>query len=55
MGLNGLTPYEKLKELQGVKISEDFEVSKILTLVLALDTSYVFGTIKNEEFCSHPI
>jgi len=30
MGLNGFTPYEKLKELQGGKISKDFKVSNIL-------------------------
>ncbi len=32
MGLNGLTPYGKLKELQRVEISKDFKVSNIHSL-----------------------
>ena len=30
-GLKGLTPYKKLKELQGKSISKDFIVSNIYT------------------------
>ena len=38
-GLKGLTPYKKLKELQGKIISKDFRVSNIYT---PLDNIYVF-------------
>ena len=32
MGLNGLAPYEKLKELQGENISKDFKVPNVYPL-----------------------
>ncbi|MEF3244407.1 MAG: hypothetical protein K6343_00260 [Caldisericaceae bacterium] len=53
MGLNGLTPYEKLKELQGGRLSKDFNVTNILTL----DKIFNFGISKNDDkkFYSHPI
>jgi len=35
-GLRGLTPYKKLKELQGKSISKDFIVSNIYTSVLTI-------------------
>lgn len=51
MGLNEFTPYEKLKELQGERISKAFEVYNILLL----DKSFNFCINKNERICSHPI
>lgn len=45
MGLTGLTPYEKLKELQGGKVSKDFKASDIYSL----DKIFNFGINKNEE------
>jgi len=53
MGINEFTPYEKLKELQGGRVSKGFEVSDILPL----DKIYNFSILdKNDrKFCSHPI
>lgn len=53
MGINGFTPYEKLKELQGRKISKDFKVSNILPF----DKICNFGILDKDDrkFCSHPI
>ncbi|HAF08111.1 MAG: hypothetical protein QME48_03545 [bacterium] len=43
---------EKLKELQGGKISKEFKVLN----VYPIDKIFNFGLIKNNgEFCSHPI
>jgi len=56
MGLKGLTPYEKIKELQGIEALNDFKVSENPPL----DTNFSFNKIKgekirNEKVYSHPI
>jgi len=47
MGLKGLTPGERIKELEGIKVlKEDLKIN--------LDNCFYFSRIRN-EVCSHPI